>query len=275
MNYKIIALDLDGTLLDSNKKLSQANYDAIKKASDAGIEIVPCTGRYYSLMPEVIRNLDFVNYAIIINGAQILDIKNKKMVYDASISVEDSLKVMNFLDTIDCIYDCYMDDQAYISDDHHNRVGEFNLTEHYYNMWLNIRKPVGDLKEFIKKQNKPIQKMQFIFKDPNMNTELLEKVKNKFPYLNVSTSMPFNIEINDTKANKGLAITKLAEYIGCDISQTVGMGDGLNDFDLLKTTGLSVAMANSHQEVLKIADYISEDCDHDGVAKAIDKLILK
>jgi HAD superfamily hydrolase (TIGR01484 family) len=65
-DIKLIALDLDGTLLNSRKELTKENYEALEKAAAAGIEIVPCTGRVYSAMPEVVRNLPFVNYIILV-----------------------------------------------------------------------------------------------------------------------------------------------------------------------------------------------------------------
>jgi len=273
-DYKIIALDLDGTLLNSKKQLTDINKDALKKASSLGIEIVPCTGRFYNLMPESIKSLDFVNYAITINGAQICNVKTGEVIYDASMKLETALKLMEHLDTLPCIYDCYMNSAAWMSRVLYEHIDDYPLSEHYNKMWKTGRTPVDDLKTYIKEMGNPIQKIQFLFKDAGKKPEYIETLKGMFPTLNISSSMDVNIEINDIHANKGIAINKLAEYIGCQVDQTVAIGDGLNDYDMIKAAGLGIAMKNSCDEILALAKEITDDCDHDGVAKAIEKYIL-
>ena len=90
---KLIALDLDGTLLTSNKELTQRNYRALEKAAEMGIEVVPTTGRLVGALPEVIRKLPFLRYVISVNGAQVVDIHTGETLYDAEIPMDRALQV--------------------------------------------------------------------------------------------------------------------------------------------------------------------------------------
>ena len=108
-SVKLLALDLDGTLLNSQKELTPRTRDALYAAAEAGAEIVPTTGRFFTGMPEVIQKLPFLHYAITINGAQVYDIRAEKAVSRAEIPLETALRVLEYLDGFPVIYDCYQD----------------------------------------------------------------------------------------------------------------------------------------------------------------------
>ena len=114
-DIRIITLDLDGTLLNSRKELTQRSYDALAAAAAKGIEIVPTTGRFYGGMPQVIRELPFVHYAITINGAQVADIRTGEVIYRAEIPWQQAVEIMTFLDTLPVAYDCFMDNGAFMT----------------------------------------------------------------------------------------------------------------------------------------------------------------
>ena len=114
-SIRLIALDLDGTLLDSEKRLSAANRAALERAVSMGIEVVPATGRFYDGMPEVIRELPFVRYVITVNGAQVFEVKTRKNIYSADIELSEAIPFYEKLDTLPVIYDCYMDGWGYMT----------------------------------------------------------------------------------------------------------------------------------------------------------------
>ena len=112
----IIALDLDGTLLNSRKELSTGNLEALAKAAEAGWEIVPTTGRFYGGMPDFIRGLPFVHYAITINGAYVEDLACGNQIYTAEMPYKQAISIMEYLDKLPVIYDCYMDNDAFMTE---------------------------------------------------------------------------------------------------------------------------------------------------------------
>ena len=269
----IIALDLDGTLLNSKKELSEGNLAALKKAADEGWEIVPTTGRFYGGMPDFIRGLPFVHYAITINGAYVEDLLEGNEIYTAEMPYKQAIDIMKYLDKLPVIYDCYMDNDAFMTEALKAKVDEIVENPRIRKMFYDLRKPVPELKEFLENRMQDVQKIQFFTKDADLRLHLLEELPKVFENIAVSSSSPQNIEINQAKATKGLALIALADYLGLDRSKTIAMGDGLNDISMLEEAGIGIAMANGCDEALDAADWVTSHCDEDGVAYAIEQLI--
>ena len=267
----IIALDLDGTLLDSNKKLSEKNYAALQKAAEAGIEIVPTTGRFYGALPESIKNLPFLHYAITINGAQAVDVRSGEVVYSAELPWQQTVELMELFDTLPVIYDCYQENEAYMPAAQKALINEIAPDKHYIKMLHELRQPVEDLKSYLSEKKKGVQKVQFFTKDIALRDKLLNELPQKYDDLSVTCSLVNNLEINQIHANKGEALAALARHLNLPETATMSFGDGLNDISMLKSAGIGVAMANALQACKDVADYVTLSNDEDGVAAAIEK----
>jgi Cof subfamily protein (haloacid dehalogenase superfamily) len=270
-DIRIIALDLDGTLLNSNKELTQRNYRALEAAAARGIEIVPTTGRFYDAMPRVIRDLPFVNYAITINGAQVANVRTGAVLYRAEIPWQRAVELMTFLDTLPVVYDCFMDNAAFMTKTLQERIDEHTDDPHYRKMVRELRQGVPELKAFITEREQDVQKSQFFTMDMDLRARMLVEIPQRFPDLITTAALRHNVEINDIRANKGAAVLALAEHLGCGAEHVMAFGDGLNDLSMIEAAGMGVAMDNAFDEVKRCADYITDDCDHDGVAVAIEK----
>lgn len=270
----IIALDLDGTLLNSKKELSAVNLAALEKASEAGWEIVPTTGRFYGGMPDFIRGLPFVHYAITINGAYVEDLLEGNEIYTAEMPYKQAIDIMKYLDKLPVIYDCYMDNDAFMTEALKAKVNEIVENPRIRKMFYDLRKPVSELKEFLENRGQDVQKIQFFTKDAALRLKLLDEMPRVFENIAVSSSSPQNIEVNQVKATKGLALMALADHLGIDRAHTIAFGDGLNDISMLEAAGIGIAMANGCKEALEAADYITDTCDEDGVAKAIERFVF-
>ncbi len=272
-NIKLIALDLDGTLLNSDKQLSEENKAALTRAASEGIEIVPATGRFYKGMPQIIRDLPFVNYVISINGAQVYDVKNGKTVCGSEIPWERAVSVMEFLDGIDVIYDCYQDGWGRMTQRLYDKAEEYAANIHSLEMIKKLRTPVPELKACIEERKSGVQKIQAFFRDMDFRARMLEELPVKFPDLVVTTSIVNNIEINSKDATKGIALKKLADYLEIPVSQTMAFGDDFNDITMLETAGIGVAMENAAEEVKNAANYVTDSCDSNGVANAVNHFL--
>lgn len=267
----IIALDLDGTLLNSNKELSAVNLAALERAANAGFEIVPTTGRFYSAMPESVRKLPFVRYAITINGAQVSDLSTGEVLFRAELPLDTSLEIMTYLDTLPVIYDCFCDNGGFMTESMKLHIDEMASDPHYRKMLRELRRSVPELKAFLRCRGKDVQKIQFFTNRPDLRQRLLSELPRRFKDICVSSSVSDNVEINQLHANKGEALMALAEHLGLEREQTIAFGDGLNDISMLEHSGIGVAMANACQRVKDASDYITTSCDEDGVARGIAK----
>lgn len=268
---RLIALDLDGTLLDTRKRLSDENRAALERAARAGIHIVPTTGRFFDGMPEAVKNLPFIRYAITINGAEVADRQTGEELYQSNIPLARALELMCYLDTLPVIYDCYQDNAGWISEHLKAKIDGMVKDPHFRKMLHDLRKPVTELKAFVSERGRDVQKIQFFIPTPELRLELLEKLPEMFPDLAISSSVSENIEVNAAGATKGKALLGLAERLGIPREGTMAFGDGLNDLSMLEAAGFGVAMENACVEAKAAADYITLSCDDHGVARAIEK----
>lgn len=268
---KLIALDLDGTLLNNSKELTARNYAALERAAAEGIWIVPTTGRFYGAMPEAIRNLPFVRYVITINGAEVVDTQTGNVLSRACIPWQQALEIMRALDDMPVIYDCFMGNAAYMSEALKAKIDDTITDIHYLKMLHELRQSVPELKAYLAQRQQDVQKIQFFTKYPDFRLRMLSELQGRWENVCVSTSVVNNVEFNNTHANKGEALLALAQHLGIAREGVMGFGDGLNDLSMIEMAGVGVAMANACTELKEAADYVTTSCDEDGVARGVEK----
>lgn len=269
MNIKLIAFDLDGTFLDDRKNIPPENLRALEYAAEKGAVIVPATGRIYPGIPEKIRKLPFIRYFITANGATVYDAAENKVPYRAEIPAELALRIMDYADTLPVTYDCYKDNQGYMTKSMFDCLEEYVSVPEMLPYIQNMRITVDSLPEMLRSSGESIQKMQLYLKDSSLKPRLIEDLKQRFPEAAISTSLPFNIEINCTAADKGIALTALCEHLSIPIEGSMAFGDGTNDIALISAAGVGISMANASDEVKQAADHITDSNNDAGVAKAI------
>ena len=271
---KLIALDLDGTLLTSDKRLSPENEAALRRAAEAGVEIVPATGRFYGAIPDCVRKLPYLRYAITINGAQVWDIRDRRALYAAEIPWPRAVELMEYLDRLPVIYDCYMDNWGWMTQAHYDAAADFAPHRHSLEMIQTLRTPVPELKAHLEQVGHDVQKIMMFFRDPALRIASLRELAERFPDLAVSSSIPRNLEINSLEAQKGPALLRLAARLGIAPEQTMAFGDDLNDVSMLRAAGIGVAMGNACPEAKAAAALVTASCDENGVAQALDRLLF-
>ena len=268
-DIRIVALDLDGTLLDSGKNLSVANRDALVAAAERGIHIVPTTGRFFGGMPESVRELPFVRYAITVNGAQVYDRETDTAIVREELPLGTALAVMRYLDGFDVIYDCYQDNWGRMTASMQERAADYAPDAHYLKMIRELRKPYPDLKAHLEELGRDVQKIMLFARDVAVRERIAGGLKEHFPELAVSASTWNNLELNSANAHKGLALKRFAEHLGLGLENCMAFGDGANDLTMVRMAGVGVAMSNACPEVLAAADRVTLSNDEDGVAAVL------
>ena len=270
---RVAAFDLDGTLLDSSKNLSPGNRAALARAAAAGVVIVPATGRFWNGIPDCVRSLPFVRYAITMNGAQVWDAAEARSVAKSEIPVALALEAMRFADGMDAIYDCYRDGKGWMTASMQARAEEFAPDEPYLRMIREMRSPVPDLKENVAAVGRDVQKLIVWARRGTSSSPLREAFAARFPGLCFSSSTPNNVEINLAGTDKGRALLQLCDHLGIDRGGCLAAGDGLNDLEMVRAAGIGVAMGNAVPEVLAAADWIAPSSDDDGIAAALARFV--
>ena len=280
-DIKIIALDLDGTLLDSQKRLSDGSRAALEEAAAKGVHIVPTTGRFFGMMPQSIRDLPFVRYAITINGAQVYDRETGTAIVREEIPLDMALDIMRLLDGYDVIYDCYRSNWGWMTESLQNKAEDYATDAHYVKMVREFRNPVPELKAYLEStaSEGDVQKvMLFARNTPGseaVTKAITEAVRERFPQIKATSSTWNNLELNIATAHKGNSLRRFAEHLGYALDNCMALGDGTNDLSMIEAAGLGVAMSNAHPLVLAAADHVTASNDEDGVAKAIRDFALR
>ena len=279
-DIKIISLDLDGTLLDSQKRLSDGNRAALEEAAAKGVHIVPTTGRFFGMMPQAIRDLPFVRYAITINGAQVYDRETDTAIVREEIPLDMALDIIRLLDGYDVIYDCYRSNWGWMTESLQAKAEDYATDAHYLKMVREFRNPVPELKEYLKSTaaEGDVQKVMLFARNTpgseSVTKAITEAVAARFPSIKTTSSTWNNLELNIATAHKGNSLKRFAEHLGYTLENCMALGDGTNDLSMIEAAGLGVAMSNAHPLVLAAADHVTTSNDEDGVAKAIRDFVL-
>ena len=280
-DIRIIALDLDGTLLDSQKRLSDRNREALRRAAGQGALVVPTTGRFFGMMPPAVRDLPFVRYAITINGAQVYDRETDTALVREEIPLKTALGIMEILDRYDVIYDCYRSNWGWMTAALQDKAADYATNEHYLKMVREFRRPVPELKAHLRETvaEGDVQKVMLFATNRDRPAavdclrRLSAEVAAKYPEIKITASTWNNVELNISTAHKGNALKRFAEHLGLTLANCMAFGDGLNDLTMVEAAGLGVAMANAEPEVKRVAKVVTTSNDEDGVAAVIENML--
>lgn len=269
---KLIALDLDGTLLTTQKELSERNRKVLCRCAEQGIEIVPCTGRIWAGVPEFVKSLPGVHYAITVNGAVVEDVVNHRVLDERKMSLRTALEILKMAKEYQTMYDAYVGGRGYGEARFMDHMEEFGIPAVLQTMILQTRQPVENLMDEIRKMGSLVDKINYFFSDGQERLRAKAALDARGDVI-VTSSFSNNLEINALGATKGEAIVRLADYLGMAHEQTMGFGDGDNDMTMMTMSGIGVAMGNAADSLKEKADYVTVTNDEDGVAAALEHFL--
>ena len=268
MDIKLIAMDLDGTLLNKKKELTERTRRALEQAAAKGVHIVPSTGRTFGGVPQEIRELPFVRYGICVNGASVWDAQADDALYKAEIPYARAQEIFDFVEKYHTMYDCYIDGWGRISQAFYDRREYWLQDEQVVKLVTATRQPVPDLREYVRALGHDVQKIILFFRDMELRAQAMREIAETMP------DLWNNVELNRKGADKGAALRFLCSHLGFGLENAMACGDGGNDSAMIEAAGLGVVMENGTEELKKQADYITLSNEEDGVAAAIEKFVL-
>jgi Cof subfamily protein (haloacid dehalogenase superfamily) len=268
---KLLGLDLDGTLLDSRKRISAVTMQRLHDASDAGVSIVPVTGRPEHGIPADVLKLPGIQYSITTNGAVIRDIYTNKIISASYIPDPSVYQIVDILGSRKNQMEVFTGGIGYVSE-----VNYRALLNTYSGTSLELymkqsRRPVYDISSFTAAAEK-IEDIALDFKSAVPEDILARLIR--IPGIQIIYSRSSYVEITAENATKGKALLHLADVLGIDHCNIMACGDDISDISMIQSAGVGVAMENACEEVKQAADFVTCSNDEDGIARAVSKFIL-
>jgi len=271
MDYKLIALDMDDTLLTSEKAVSQRNKDAIAKALQQGIKVVLCSGRTHNAVIGYANDLGITgpDQYMITNGGAIIENMEGKIVFQQTMSNEFYREFVQFIKDNNLQYNV-VDNEGNTYSSGRDWIDKYTIMQAYENEnGLYLKEPDQLPADF--------EIVKAIINGDEAKLDSITKmVHEKFDkdYFVVRTGVGF-LEIFPKDVNKGEAIKELTSKLNIDLGSVIAMGDRDNDIPMLSLVGMGVAMENALPDVKQAANYVTADNNHSGVGLAIEKFALK
>lgn len=268
MNYKLIAIDIDDTLLNSAKIISEKNKLMITTALAQGIKVVLCSGRPHKAMEKyaVALGIEGSEQYMITNGGAIIENMHGEFIMQRTLSNEFYREFVEFAQTNDLSY-CVFDVNGNIYTSNNYDINRFTIAMAFEgNDDLHIRRP-EDLP-----LNFEITKAVINAKESQLD-EITNFIKASFTDCFVVRTGVGYLEIFPKNVNKGNAVKFLADKLGINMEEVMTLGDRDNDISMIEIAGTGVAMANATEGVKAVANYVTTDNNHDGVGNAIEKFI--
>jgi len=267
--YKIIVLDLDGTLTNSQKKITEKTKNLLLTIQKQGIIVVLASGRpTYGIIP-LAKELElekYGGYILSFNGAKIINCKTNETVYNKTIPQELIPILLDEAKKNNVNILGYKNEKIIAG----NGVNKYSKYEGTVN-----NMDVIETNDFINELTEPSNKC-LITGEPEILLKLQEKLRNELGNkLNIYRSESFFLEIMTLNIDKAFSLNELLKKLNIDKKYMICIGDGFNDIPMIKFAGLGVAMENAKQEVKNIADFITKSNDEDGVAYVIEKFIIE
>ena len=266
---KLVTIDLDGTLFDNLKNVSEENKIAISKCKSLGVKIVIATGRPISGVKPLLDLLGLNtkdDYVILYNGAKIINCNTYEEIYSSNISGKDVKKLYMESKKLNVFFHAFRSNGELITP----------LSNQYTDVEANINHIKDNYHDIVSlKDDELFLKAMMVGSDFDVSriiNEIDNKYKDKYSMLRSSKIF---LEFLDKHTSKGEALKSLAKYLNIDLKDTMAIGDAGNDIPMIKAAGVGVAMENSFPEVKKIADFITLSNLESGVAYALNKFIIE
>ncbi|MDY0236490.1 MAG: Cof-type HAD-IIB family hydrolase [Gudongella sp.] len=272
MDIKLIAIDMDGTLLNSENEITNNTRQILKEAKEKGVNIVLTTGRVMKSAFYYSKNLGLESYVVACNGGIIMD-KQSNVLFKKPIPKDEIIKIMEIGKELSVYFHFYNED-TFFTNQYVKEVYEYYLSSQGKFTGQNIGVELyKNESEIIDRNDLNIYKFLFIDQDDKKLRELRNRLS-EITDISLSSSLENNVEVMTKGVSKGIAIELLCDKLGITKENVMAIGDNENDLSMIDFAGIGVAMGNGSQRLKDSADFVAPSNEEDGVAYSIQKFIL-
>ncbi len=272
---RMVGMDLDGTLFTNDKKITEHTRKILEKIIEQGVVALAATGRPESGLPRELLEVPGISYALTSNGARIIRLPSRQVVYQQLIPWDVALQAIHMMQTWEhCVWEVYFDGKVYVEDGEYHFLYHEDMSPALIEYIHKSRIFQKDLLGKIEREHIGLEKIHMVFEETSWRDEKLKELQEAFPQLDVSCATTFNMEINSALAGKGNGLLALGKILGISREEIMACGDAENDWDMLKKAGFSVVMENGNEATRKLADFVTRSNEEEGVAWALEQFVL-
>lgn len=272
-NIRMVALDLDGTTFDSAGDISEENVRALEEAASEGVHIVVSTGRSYASLPDHIKNVRGIEYAITSNGAHVNIMETGEQIYSDYLDPHAVVEIAGLKTETKADIEVFINGRAYVDQSYYDDVKENGCVYRNADYVIWSRRPVPDVTALMLDHKDEIENVNFIYETIGMLEEARPKVS-AIGNATITSSFPNNLEVGGPDTSKKTALTWLLGELGISADELMCCGDAPNDIAMVEMAGIGVAVANAWGGLKDQADWITGSNDDNGIAMAVDKFVL-
>lgn len=275
MEIKLIAIDMDGTTLqEDHRSITKRTRDALEEAIKMGIHVVPATGRIFSQLPESVMSIPGIEYAVTSNGAAVNNLKTKELLSNNHIGAGSVKKIVEIVTRRKIFIEVYSQGKSYAEHTYFKVMrGNKNFPDVLLDLLQSKSENVESILEFTMAHADEIEKLNIPVLSDNDYRVLWQKFS-RIKGVTLTSALANNIEVNHHSANKGEGLKQICKILDVNPSNIMAIGDSGNDRKMLELAGVSVAMGNAGDNIKELANYVTLDYREDGVAHAIENLLL-
>ena len=271
-DIRLICLDMDGTLLDDDHAtVPQRNGSALRAAAERGAATVISSGRAWDLLQEVDVQLGVTKYAVLSNGAAVLDVTSGEWIYRSCLPDQARVPLIDLLLEWGLPFEVYCQGKNYIQLDRKEQVLSCAFTPQFQRILANYSQFPANMNDALPAGT--VEKIHVFYVPPERRQELVERALGWGP-LSVTTSFQDNMEFTAPGVNKGTAVQALCARLGLGPEQVMAFGDAGNDLELLRWAKWSFAMANATEDAKQAARYVTGSNHEAGVGMAVERYLL-
>lgn len=267
--YKLLALDMDGTLLDSRKQVLPGTRDAITQLAARGVAVAYCTGRNPTELSPYTAELPAIRYGVCISGGLVYDFTQEQAIFARPYETELALRVIEAARHEDVMVHMLCTDSSVARERDIERMEHYHMTV-YQTMFERLCTRVDDPAAYVRGHEHQVFKINLYHRDVEARSRTRARLEG-LP-LQLAYAETTSLECSPAGVNKAEGLERLCTHLGIGLDEAVAVGDAQNDTQALEAAGLAVAMGNATPDIKALADVVVADNDHDGIAEAIDRL---
>lgn len=270
---RLIASDLDGTLLTPEKQVTPFTCEIIAQASRRGIHFVPCTGRPFDAVPACVRELPGVEYVITSNGAAIYSVTSGRRIYERLLKEETVKKILQLPLPQEIATEVLVEGVPYTEARYVENPARFGATEYGIRYIKETRRGLKDIRSFLWEHRAQADGINFTCADPVLHDRLERNLREHFSDITITSSVPRLLEVSHSESDKGQALRWLLNRLVISPDEAMAFGDAGNDIPMLRAVRYGIAMGNAAECCKEAALAVTGSNTEDGVARKIQEML--